>query len=122
MRFSEALARGVLVGDGANGTRLAALGYTRQPYDLANLDAPDLVVQVHREYFDAGADFVETNTFEANIIRLGDAGVDIRELNLAGARHAREAAGDRLVLGAIGPSGKPMAPIGAISVEEMFDA
>jgi homocysteine S-methyltransferase len=101
---------------------LAALGYTRQPYDLANLDAPDLVVQVHREYFDAGADFVETNTFEANIIRLGDAGVDIRELNLAGARHAREAAGDRLVLGAIGPSGKPMAPIGAISVEEMFDA
>jgi len=122
LRFLQALERGLLVGDGANGTRLAALGFTRQPYDLANLDAPELVVQVHREYFDAGADFVETNTFEANAIRLSDANVDIRELNLAGARLARQAAGDRIVLGAIGPSGKPMAPIGAISVEEMFEA
>ncbi|HRJ97387.1 MAG TPA: homocysteine S-methyltransferase family protein, partial [Fimbriimonadaceae bacterium] len=103
MRFLQALERGLLVGDGANGTRLAALGFTRQPYDLANLDAPELVVQVHREYFDAGADFVETNTFEANAIRLSDANVDIRELNLAGARLARQAAGDRIVLGAIGP-------------------
>lgn len=122
MRFLEALERGLLVGDGANGTRLAALGFTRQPYDLANLLAPDLVVQVHRDYFDAGADFVETNTFEANAIRIGDPTIDIRELNLAGARLAREAAGERMVLGAIGPSGKPMAPIGAISVDELFEA
>lgn len=122
MTLVEAFGKEVLLGDGANGTRLAALGFVKQPYDLANLLAPELVRQVHEEYFDAGSDFVETNTFEANRIRLGDANIDVYALNLAGARLAREAAGDRIVLGAMGPSGKPMAPIGAVSEEELFDA
>ncbi|AIE85507.1 bifunctional homocysteine S-methyltransferase/methylenetetrahydrofolate reductase [Fimbriimonas ginsengisoli] len=122
MRFTEALKRDFLIGDGANGTCLAERGFHRQPYDLANLQAPDLVREVHLEYFDAGADFVETNTFQANRIRLVDLTVDVRELNLAGARLAREAAGDRLVLGAIGPCGKPMEPIGHITEAEVGEA
>lgn len=122
VKLNEALKKEVLIGDGANGTRLSALGFTKQPYDLANLLAPDLVRQVHQEYFDAGSDFVETNTFEANSIRMADHNVDIVELNRAGAQIAREAAGDRLVLGAMGPSGKPMAPIGNVTEEELFAA
>ncbi|MEZ0327136.1 MAG: bifunctional homocysteine S-methyltransferase/methylenetetrahydrofolate reductase [Fimbriimonas sp.] len=118
MRLLEALERPFLIGDGANGTCLAERGFTRQPYDLANILAPELVRAVHAEYFEAGADFVETNTFQANRLRLGDSAFSITDLNVAGARLAREAAGDTgIVLGAIGPCGKPMEPIGAISEE-----
>lgn len=116
MRLIRALEADVLIGDGANGTCLAARGFTRQPYDLANLLAPDLVRLVHAEYFDAGAEIVETNTFQANAVRLADHDVNIRDLNIRGAQLAREAAGpDRLVIGAIGPTGKPMEPIGPVS-------
>ena len=122
MRLQDALERGILLGDGANGTCLAERGYTQQPYDLANLNAPDLVRSVHQAYFDAGSDFVETNTFTATRLRL-PAGTDVRAVNLAGARLAREAAGpDHLVLGAIGPAGKPMEPIGHLTKAEVRDA
>jgi homocysteine S-methyltransferase len=123
VRLLEALQRDYVIGDGANGTCLAERGFLRQPYDLANLQAPDLVRDVHREYFDAGADFVETNTFQANRIRLAEIPVDIRELNLAGARLAREAAGETgIVLGAIGPCGKPMEPIGHTTEAEVAES
>jgi len=123
VRLLEALQRPVLIGDGANGTCLADRGFLHQPYDLANVFAPDLVRAVHAEYFAAGADFVETNTFGANRIRLDGLNVDPVEVNVAGARLAREAAGpDRLVLGAMGPVGKPMAPIGNITEEQVFEA
>lgn len=116
MRLIRALEANVLIGDGANGTCLAARGFTRQPYDLANLFAPELVRAVHLDYFDAGSQVVETNTFEANRVRLADYDVNIRDLNIRGAQLAREAAGpDRLVLGSIGPTGKPMEPIGPIT-------
>lgn len=119
----DALRRDVLIGDGANGTCLAERGFTTQPYDLANLYNPDLVRDVHRAYFEAGSDFVETNTFQANRLRINDPGIDIRELNLAGARLAREAAPENgYVLGAIGPCGKPMEPIGAITEAQVREA
>lgn len=123
MRLAEALKKPFLIGDGANGTCLAARGFVNRPYDLANLQAPDLVLEVHREYLDAGADFIETNTFSANRFRLSGLNVDARELNLAGARIAREAAGETgVVLGAIGPAGKPMEPIGHITRQEVVDS
>lgn len=102
---------------------MAAKGFLHLPYDLANLQAPTLVVEVHTAYFDSGAQFVETNTFAANRFKLGGYGVDPRDVNLAGARLARQAAGsDRLVFGAIGPAGKPMAPIGHIERAEVVAA
>lgn len=120
MRLTEALTKPLLIGDGANGTVLAAMGFKLQPTDLANLMSPELVVQVHRQYFDAGSDFVETNTFASNAFKMAAHKVDIRELNLAGARLAREAAGpERLVLGAIGPAGKTMEPIGHLTRAEI---
>jgi methionine synthase I (cobalamin-dependent)/5,10-methylenetetrahydrofolate reductase len=122
VRLIEALKKEVLLGDGANGTCLSERGFTRQPYDLANILAPDLVRAVHQDYFDAGSDFVETNTFKANRIAMADFDVDIRELNLAGARLAREVAGDRFVFGAIGPAGKPMEPIGHFTRDEIAES
>ncbi len=120
MTLREALQRPFLIGDGANGTGIAERGFLRQPYDLANLEAPELVRAVHRAYVDAGADFIETNTFSAGRLRLESSRVDIAELNFAGASLARQAAGSRaLVLGAIGPAGKPLAPIGPITPQEV---
>lgn len=123
MSFLDALRSRVLLGDGANGTLLAQWGFAGPHYDLANLQAPDLVRAAHRAYFEAGADFVETNTFQANRLRLAEAGVDIAEVNRAGARLAREAAGPgRFVLGAIGPCGKPLEPIGQVSLDQVFES
>lgn len=117
--FVQALNERILLGDGANGTVLSELGFEKLPYDLANLFAPELVRAVHQQYFDAGSDFVETNTFGANTVRLRDLNVDAAEVSRSGARLAREVAGpDRFVLGAIGPCGKPLEPIGNISPEE----
>lgn len=124
MRLIRALKEAnVLIGDGANGTCLAARGFTRQPYDLANVLASDLVQAVHEEYLDAGSQIIETNTFEANRVRLAGFDVNIRDVNLRGAQIARKAAGDeRLVLGSIGPTGKPMEPIGPISEQMVREA
>ncbi|MBI1755906.1 MAG: bifunctional homocysteine S-methyltransferase/methylenetetrahydrofolate reductase [Fimbriimonas ginsengisoli] len=120
MRLIQALESGVLLGDGANGTFLGERGFTQQPYDLANLLAPDLVRQAHEAYFAAGVDLVETNTFAANAIRLAGRDVNVRDLNLAGARLARQAAGvERLVLGAIGPCSRALEPIGQVTVDEL---
>lgn len=112
-----------MLGDGANGTLLAAHGFERVPYDLANVLAPDIVRAVHKEYFDAGADFVETNTFCANAIKMGELNFDLAEINRRGVQLAREAAGsEKFVLGAIGPCGKPLEPIGSLTSAEAFRA
>ncbi|HRJ34053.1 MAG TPA: bifunctional homocysteine S-methyltransferase/methylenetetrahydrofolate reductase [Fimbriimonadaceae bacterium] len=124
MKLMKALReKEVLLGDGANGTMLVQMGFTRQPYDLANLMDPEKVIAVHRLYVEAGSDIIETNTFEANRIRLEGTNFNIQQLNLAGARLARQAANeDTLVLGAIGPCGKPIAPIGQITREMIWES
>jgi homocysteine S-methyltransferase len=123
--FTEALHRGVLLGDGANGTLLASYGYLKRPYDLACIDAPELVKSAHRAYFAAGSDFVETNTFEANRLRLGEDAHLVHKLNFEGAMLARSAANEfenRYVLGAIGPCGKPVEPIGHVPLSEVAES
>jgi 5-methyltetrahydrofolate--homocysteine methyltransferase len=109
-KLDRALAARPLVLDGAMGTELMALGLPRAtPGELWNVDEPVWIRQVHRAYLDAGADLLVTNTFGGNRLALRARGVDpgrARELSRAGARLAREVAGDRaLVLGDLGPSG-----------------
>lgn len=121
MTLTEALQSRVLLGDGANGTLLSDRGFKKQPYDLANLEAPELVESIHAEYYTAGSDFVETNTFCSNRFKLEGTGADVFEINKRGAETARQACPEgRFVLGAIGPCGKPLAPIGQISEEDAY--
>lgn len=123
MTFREALTGGVLLGDGANGTQLMARGFVGDHYDLANLLAPDLVRSVHAAYFEAGSDFVETNTFHATRLLLGGDKLDVDELVREGARLAREAAPEgKFVLGAIGPAGRPIEPLGSIKRADVVEA
>lgn len=120
MDFLKALSERILIVDGAMGSRLNQLGFETAPYCIANITSPDLVAKVHREYLDAGADAIETNTFWANRFRLEAASSDLDpyEICLKGAQIARSAAGERFVLGAIGPCGKPLAPLGMIDLED----
>ncbi|MEK6302658.1 MAG: bifunctional homocysteine S-methyltransferase/methylenetetrahydrofolate reductase [Acidobacteriota bacterium] len=112
----------VYVFDGAMGTELYSRGvYINRCYDELNVLSPDLVLSVQRDYVKAGADIIETNTYGANRIKLGGYGLEDKtfEINHAGARIAREAAGERaFVAGAIGPLGIRIEPYGATSVEE----
>jgi 5-methyltetrahydrofolate--homocysteine methyltransferase len=78
----------------------------RNDPDLLNVTQPDIVRAVHDAYFAAGADITTTNTFTATSIGQADYGLEgaVHDLNVAGARIAREAAGpDRLVAGSVGP-------------------
>src|SRR6059036_3872123 len=75
--------------------------------DLLNLTRPEVVLDIHRDYFAAGADIATTNTFTATAIGQADYGLEghARELNLAGARLARQAAEEAggFVAGCLGP-------------------
>src|SRR2546421_10836816 len=74
--------------------------------DLLNLTRPEIVLDIHRRYFAAGADIATTNTFTATSIGQADYGLEEHayEMNVEGARIAREAAGpDRFVAGSVGP-------------------
>jgi len=103
--------------DGAKGTLLAPhLPAAGRPASDAtewlNLLAPDVVRAAHRAYVDAGAEAIQTNTFQANRLALERHGLGdrVHEVNLAGARLAVEAAAGRaLVAGSIGPSGRLLA-------------
>src|SRR5579864_812772 len=115
--------------DGAMGTLLYTKGvFINKCYDELNLTQPDLIRSIHQEYLTAGADIIETNTFGGNSIRLARHGLSgqVREINLRGARLAREAAdafnlktaADVLVAGSVGPLGIRIEPLGKTSREE----
>ena len=110
---------GVIVADGAMGTQLYARGVSYdQCFDEQNIERPDLVEQIHREYIAAGAELIETNTFGANRARLAAFGLEehVRTINQRGARiarAAREICGvEVFVAGSVGPTGKALEPYG----------
>jgi methionine synthase / methylenetetrahydrofolate reductase (NADH) len=112
----------IVVFDGAMGTMLYSRGvFINQCYDELNLRAPDLVRDIHRQYVSAGAEVLETNSFGANRLKLTQHGLQdqVKELNHAAAKVAREAANDRvLVAGAVGPLGVRLEPYGPTSKDE----
>jgi homocysteine S-methyltransferase len=112
----------ITVFDGAMGTMLYSKGvFINQCYDELNLRAPEMVREIHKQYVDAGADVIETNSFGANRVKLTQHGLQdqTRELNRAAAQIARQAAGDRaLVAGAVGPLGVRLEPYGPTSKDE----
>src|SRR5712692_3316161 len=123
--FIERLRERPLPGAGAMATMLYARGVPLDAcFDVLNVNEPKIVQGIHAEYIQAGADWIETNTFGANRFKLGVHGLaaQVREINLRGvklARDVRETLGrDVFVLGSIGPLGKYLAPLGSITTEE----
>ncbi|MFD4575863.1 methionine synthase [Streptomyces sp. NPDC058417] len=134
----EALATRVVVADGAMGTMLQAQEPTLEDFqnlegcnEILNVTRPDIVRSVHEEYFSAGVDCVETNTFGANFAAMAEYDIPERvlELSEAGARIARETADafaardgrTRWVLGSIGP-GTRLPTLGHVAYGVLRDA
>ena len=125
--FVGVLAAHPVLCDGAMGTLLYSKGiFINRCYDELNLSQPELILGIHQDYLHAGAEVIETNTFGGNSFRLGRHGCadKVREINLAGARVAREAAKSfqALVAGAVGPLGVRIEPLGKIAREEARDS
>jgi len=116
-------AKGFVLLDGAMGTELDKRGLMGR--GRANLDAPQAVVEVHRAYVQAGCNAVITNTLTMNRIYIETHNVDVsvREVNQAGAKLAREAAGgDRCVLGDMSSTGQLLEPYGVYKVSQFEEA
>ena len=120
--FLEKIEKRPMVCDGAMGTMLYSRGISlTRCFDELNLSAPQLVKEVHLAYVKAGAEILETNTFGASRRRLErhNQAEKVREINLAGARLAREVAGEDLhVAGSVGPLGARLEPLGPTSLDE----
>lgn len=118
--------QGVFLLDGAMGTQLFARGVEPgRCNDWLDVEQPDIVLDVHRAYLDAGVDAVITNTFGANRYALGRHGFAEKafEINKAGAQVARKAAGEgRYVLGDIGPTGDFLEPLGTLKPDQVREA
>jgi 5-methyltetrahydrofolate--homocysteine methyltransferase len=126
--FLERLKSEILVFDGAMGTMLFEAGLAEGACPEAwNETHPDVIRNIHKAYFDAGSDFVETNTFGGTRLRLGAHGLAerARELNALGARVARSVCPPgKYVAGSIGPTGHlpdTFEPLGDISEEEFYE-
>lgn len=112
--------------DGAMGTQLIARGVEPgRCNDWLNVELPNMVLDVHQAYIDAGSDAIITNTFGANRYALGRHGCADKafEINKAGAQVARKAAGaSRYVLGDIGPTGDFLEPLGMLKHDQVREA
>ncbi|MDE6278897.1 MAG: homocysteine S-methyltransferase family protein, partial [Paramuribaculum sp.] len=134
-RLRETLANRVVMLDGAMGTMIQALDIDESEWgrgcnlddisvslkgcnDLLSVSHPEKIADIHRRYLDAGADIIETNSFNANAISLADYWVAhmVDEINFAAAKVARKACDSYMALsgkpcwvaGSVGPTGKSL--------------
>ena len=133
--LQESLATRILILDGAMGTMIQRRGLSEAQFrgarfadhatdlqgnnDLLALTQPDVIASIHAEYLEAGADIIETNTFNSTRVAQADYALEpiVYELNLEAAKLAKRAAAEwsartpekhRFVAGAIGPTNKPL--------------
>ena len=126
MNFLSALkSRKILLCDGAMGTELQRrglkVGDCPEEYNLSN---PQIIQSIHKDYFEAGSDIVETNTFGANRLRLKFFGLEnkVREINIAAVNNAKAIKpNNRFIAGSIGPLGEILEPIGTISEDLAYE-
>jgi len=128
----QSLEQRILVLDGAMGTMIQGYGLDEEQYrgerfsdwpqdvkgnnDLLSITRPAVIQEIHRQFLDAGADIIETNTFNSNAPSMADYGMEdlVSELNLAAARlartcadeHAAREGGERFVAGVLGPTNR----------------
>jgi len=123
MNLLEKLKEKTILFDGAIGTVLMESGHvsTRSPIVL-NSTQPELVADLHRQYYDAGSDVVVTNTFGGNPLKLVSEGLEqqLEPLNRQGVKLAQAVCpAGSFVAGDMGPCGKMLKPLGDVAPEEM---
>ena len=125
MNLLERLSTETILADGAMGTMLHARGVGFDKcFDELNLTNPSAVAEIHREYIEAGAQLILTNTFGANRFKLGKHGLEekVVQLSQAGVDLAKRVVAasfrDVLVAGSVGPLGVRIAPFGRVQPEQ----
>ena len=110
-----------LILDGGMGTMLQAMGLPLGGIpELWNLEAPEKITAIHKQYVDAGSDVVYTNTFGCNRLKMARTGKSVQELIAAAVRNARNS-GAKYVALDIGPIGHMLEPTGTLKFEEAYD-
>lgn len=129
MNLLETISEKTLLTDGAMGTMLHARGVSFEKcFDELNITNPAAVAEIHREYIEAGAELIITNTFSANRFKLGKFGLqnNVKEINKAGIELAKRVVAASfkqvLIAGDVGPLGVRIAPYGRIKLEEAREA
>jgi methionine synthase / methylenetetrahydrofolate reductase(NADPH) len=128
-QFADIFANRPILADGAMGTVLYSRGvFINRCFDELNLSDPAMILSVHEEYLQAGAEILETNTFGANRFRLARHGLSakVAEINAAGVKLAKQAvahikekqAGEAWVAGSMGPLGVRLEPLGKTGLDE----
>jgi 5-methyltetrahydrofolate--homocysteine methyltransferase len=124
MLFSETLEKDkIILLDGAIGTELDKRGLMGRASN--NLDAPEAVLEIQREYVACGCDALTTNTLTMNriYIETHNLGISVRDVNKAGVELARQTAGkDRFVLGNLSSTGQMLEPYGTYKESQFYDA
>jgi methionine synthase I (cobalamin-dependent) len=119
----ELVKQRVVLFDGALGTMLMARGLSSgEAPEKWNVKKPEVIKEIHRDYFSAGADVVHTNTFGGNRFKLSEKQLegDLVRINQRAVRLAKGVCPPgKFVAGDVGPSGKLMEPFGPYDVEEM---
>jgi 5-methyltetrahydrofolate--homocysteine methyltransferase len=138
--IAEQMKKKILILDGAMGTMIQQADLTAEDFggeelegcnEILVLTRPDLISNIHEEYFRAGADIIETNTFGSTSVVLAEYDIPekARELNLAAAKLAVEAAAKysspdwpRYVAGAMGPTTKTLSVTGGVTFDQLVDS
>ena len=111
--------------DGAMGTMFQQLGLLPTGYcpEMLNIDNPDAVTSVHKQYVDAGSTVIETNTFGASPLKLAHYGLSdrAREINIAAVKAAKAAGNNIKVAGSMGPTGRFIKPVGDLDFEDAYE-
>jgi len=116
----------ILVGDGAMGTMLFQKGLKQgEPPESICLKNPEILKEIAKVYFDAGADIIETNTFGGSPLKLADYGLQDKteEINKIAVERVRKIVGKKAYIsGSVGPSGKMLKPFGEIDPEDIYQS
>jgi len=125
MDILEKVRKEGLIFDGAMGSILISKGITGvEAPELWNLKHPDVIMEIHRAYYDAGSDVASANTYGVSAIKLKKMGVtqSVEDVNRAGVRIAREVCGKgQYVAGELGSLGDMLEPAGPVSFDEAVD-
>ena len=124
MDFNTLLKKDFVCLDGAMGTMLQAKGLKMgETPEVLNIEKPEWLIDIHKQYINAGSDIVYANTFGANRYKLAKSGYSVEEIICEGIKNAKKACEgtDTLVALDIGPIGQLLEPTGTLSFEEAYD-
>lgn len=128
MNIKNLLGKKILFFDGAMGTMLQKNGLkSGEIPELLNITSPELIISIHKQYLDAGADIITTNTFGANPLKSEELGDCLEDIISSGIKLARKACDEfstpdkpRFVAFDMGPTGKLMEPIGDLTFDYCY--